>query len=80
MKGFSDLKPISLCFFTKKLISRVIHGRIVVILPKIISRNQSSFVKGSNIAENILLAQEIIKDINTRNKNVNVIVKLDENL
>lgn len=27
--------------------------------------------------ENVLLAQEIIRDINRRNKNVNVVVKLD---
>lgn len=46
-------------------------------LPKIISQNQSGFVKGRNIIENMLLAQEIIRDINRRNKYVNVMVKLD---
>lgn len=57
--------------------SRVLHDRMVEVLPRIISMNQSGFVKGRSIFENILLAQEIITDINMRNKNINVVVKLD---
>lgn len=48
-----------------------------MVLSKIISQNQSRFIKGRNIAENILLAQEIIRDIGKMNKNVNMVVKLD---
>lgn len=55
----------------------MLYGRIVQVLPKIISLNQSSFVKGRSIVENVLLAQEIIKDINRRNKHTNMVVKLD---
>ncbi|KAK6791733.1 hypothetical protein RDI58_010814 [Solanum bulbocastanum] len=33
-------------------------------------------MKGRSIAKNVLLAQEIIRDINKRNKNHNVVVKL----
>lgn len=46
-------------------------------LPSLISINQSGFVKGRSITEKILLAQEIIRDINKRNKLNNVAVKLD---
>lgn len=49
----------------------------MVVLPKLISQNQSEFVKERSIAKNVLLAQEIIKDISKRNKNVNVVVKFD---
>lgn len=56
MRGFYDLRPISLSSFANKIISRVIHGRLLKVLQKIISHNQSRFVKGSNIAENVLLA------------------------
>ncbi|XP_060210567.1 uncharacterized protein LOC132637503 [Lycium barbarum] len=35
------------------------------------------FVKGRNIAENVLLAQEIIRDINLRAKHTNMVIKLD---
>ncbi|XP_049389010.1 uncharacterized protein LOC125853369 [Solanum stenotomum] len=37
----------------------------------------SGFVKGRNITENVLLAQEIITDIKRRNNYHNVVVKLD---
>lgn len=43
----------------------------------IISKNKFNFVKEKNITEKELLAQEIIRDINKRNKFHNVIVKLD---
>lgn len=59
-KSFSDLRPISLSSFINKIISRVIHNRLADMLSQIISLNQSGFVKGRNIIENILLAQEII--------------------
>lgn len=48
-----------------------------LITPDLISKNQTGFVKGRNILENILLAQEIIRDINKRNQRHNVVVKLD---
>ncbi|XP_049362737.1 uncharacterized protein LOC125827465 [Solanum verrucosum] len=49
----------------------------MAVLPKFISPNQSGFVKSRSISENVLLAQEIIGDINKRNKHTNVVVKLD---
>lgn len=73
----SDLRLISLSCFVNKIISRVLHERMVEVLPKIISPDQSGFVKGRNIVENVFLAQEIIRDINKRKKHVIVVVKLD---
>jgi len=55
----------------------VLHARIAPILPNIISQNQSGFMKGRSTAENALLAQEIIRDINRRNEFHNVVMKLD---
>jgi len=77
VKTFGDLRPISLSTFTNKIISRLMHERMVKVLPKIISLNQLGFVKGRSINENVLLAQEIIRDINMRNKFHNIVVKLD---
>ncbi|XP_015169513.1 uncharacterized protein [Solanum tuberosum] len=77
VKSLTDLRPVSLCTFVSKIISRVLHERIATVLPCIISKNQSGFVKGRSITENVLLAQEIIRDINLRKKFHNVVVKLD---
>ncbi|XP_059295528.1 uncharacterized protein LOC132048859 [Lycium ferocissimum] len=74
---FADLRPIRLSSFANKIISRVLYERIVPLFPAIISTMQTGFVKGRSIVENVLLAQEIIRDINKRNKLHNVVVKLD---
>lgn len=63
--------------YINKIISKVIHARIAKCLPDIISKNQSGFMKGRSITENVLLAQKIIRDINKRNKHHNLVVKLD---
>ncbi|XP_060202715.1 uncharacterized protein LOC132631129 [Lycium barbarum] len=74
---FGDLRLISLSNFINKVISRVVHGRLDKILPSLISSNQSSFVKGRSIIENVLLTQEIVTDIRNRGKPANVVIKLD---
>lgn len=71
------MRPISLSTFVNKIISRCVHKRLVTVLPRIISKNQFDFFKGRSITENILLAQEITRDINMRNKFHHVVVKLD---
>lgn len=74
---FTYLRPISLCNVTSKIMSKILNSRLSPILPKIISNNQSDFIKGRSISENILLAQEIINDIKKTNKGGNVVIKLD---
>lgn len=74
---FLDTRPISLSNFSNKIISRVIHERLVELLSTLISPNQEGFVKGRSIVKNILLTQEIITDIRKRDKPSNVFIKLD---
>ncbi|PKU71971.1 Putative ribonuclease H protein [Dendrobium catenatum] len=52
-------------------------SRLVNILPRIVYVNQTSFVKGRSIFDNVLLAQEITHDINSKVKGGNIIFKLD---
>ncbi|XP_075091560.1 secreted RxLR effector protein 78-like [Nicotiana tabacum] len=72
----------SLAYFIKHagmllVLSRVLHDRLVSFFPSLIAPNQSRFVKGRSIFENILLTQEIITDIWLRGKPANVVIKLD---
>ncbi|XP_009796308.1 uncharacterized protein [Nicotiana sylvestris] len=75
---FSDMRLISLRNFVNKMFSRVVHERLAVLLPNLISEEQAGFVKGMSIVENVLLTQEIITDIRLRTKvGPNVVTKLD---
>ncbi|XP_060195288.1 uncharacterized protein LOC132624540 [Lycium barbarum] len=76
---FSDFRPISLSNVTQKIISKVFSERLSTIIPKIISSNQSGFIKGRAIGENVLLAQEIIHDMKRQNNGGNVAFKIDMN-
>ncbi|XP_055814452.1 uncharacterized protein LOC129884128 [Solanum dulcamara] len=55
IETFADMRPISLSNFINKVISRVVQEKLEGILPSLISPNQSGFVRGRSIIENVLL-------------------------
>ena len=73
----TQYSPISLSNLTSKIISKLMTNTLSPILPALISPNQSGFVKGRSISENIMLAQEIIHQIKKPNIRSNVSIKLE---
>lgn len=69
-------RPIALCNVIYKIISKVIANRLKSILPSIISEEQSGYVEGRQILDNILLAQEMIHTLHTR-KETGMLLQLD---
>lgn len=74
---FKDLRPISLCTFCNKIVSKLLSTRLAKILPEIISPNQSAFHKGRGIQDNVLLAQEMMSHMGKKIAGSNMILKLD---
>ncbi|KAI3473497.1 hypothetical protein Pfo_031457, partial [Paulownia fortunei] len=74
---WNDFRPISLCYITNKIITKLLSLRLAKLLPDLIAPSQSGFVQGRLISDNILLAQELIHSIDSRQVQDNVVFKLD---
>ncbi|XP_073047522.1 uncharacterized protein [Primulina eburnea] len=76
-QAWSDFRPISLCNVTNKIISKLLYSRLKVVAERLVSWNQSGFVPGRVISDNILLAQELTHSLSLPTRGGNVILKLD---
>ncbi|XP_027171611.1 uncharacterized protein LOC113771199 [Coffea eugenioides] len=75
--GWKDFRPISLANVSAKIISKVLSTRINQLLPRLILEFQTGFIPGRGIQDNVLLAQELILDLDKKLRHPNVILKLD---
>ncbi|GKC11412.1 RNA-directed DNA polymerase, eukaryota, reverse transcriptase zinc-binding domain protein [Tanacetum coccineum] len=57
----SDFRPVTCCNVIYKCISKILTNRIKKALCEVVSPNQSAFIPGRQITDNILISQELIR-------------------
>jgi len=66
-------KPIALCNVVYKIISKVVANRLKSLLPSLISEEQTGYVEGEQILNNIIQAHEVVHSLK-RNKQTGMII------
>ena len=61
--GLSNYRPISLVGCIYKLLAKVLANRLWVVLDEVVGPNQFSFIKGRQILDCSLVANEVIDEI-----------------
>jgi len=56
-------RPIALCNIIYKIVSKIITSKLKLLLPLIISPEQSGYVEGRQIMDSIILTHEIIHSL-----------------
>jgi len=69
-------RPIALCNVVFKIISKVVANRLKPLLPTLVAVEQSGYVEGRQILDNIIQAHEVVHSL-TNNKRDGMIMQLD---
>ena len=60
LTSLANFRPISCCNMIYKRITKLLANRIASCLPSLIGSEQSAFILGRRIADNILLAHKLV--------------------
>jgi hypothetical protein len=69
-------RPIALCNVVYKIISKVVANRLKPLLPTLVSGEQSGYVEGRQILNNIIQAHEVVHSLTSKRK-AGMIMQLD---
>lgn len=72
----SDFRPISLINQVMKIILKIMANRLQGLLPNLIAEEHSAFIKGRQIADLILITNEVVHSIQNK-QSKGLILKLD---
>ncbi|CAN1222018.1 LINE-1 retrotransposable element ORF2 protein [Linum grandiflorum] len=76
--SMSQFRPISLCSVIYKALTKCLANRIRGLMKKLIGVNQTSFVLGRQISENIIILQEVVHSMRLKTGRKGVFaIKLD---
>ena len=72
----NDFRPISLVGSLYKILAKVLANRLRSVIGNVVSESQSTFVKGKQILDGILIANEVVNEA-TRLKKEFLMFKID---
>jgi hypothetical protein len=75
-KEMKKFRPISLLNCVFKIFTKVIKNRFSLLIDRLISQQQSAFIKGRFILESVVSAHEIIHEVH-RKKDKGLVFKID---
>lgn len=80
-ESMSHFRPISLCRFNYKIVSKVLANRLQPFLHNLITEQQSAFISGRQIHDNVIVAHEVFHFLKRKKtgKKGYLAVKLDLN-
>lgn len=64
----TQYRSISLCTVPYKVITKFIINRLKPIMPMLVTKNQTSFVKGRHITYNVVIAQKVVHSTRVRKR------------
>ena len=75
-KILNKFRPISLINCSIKIFAKMINNRLVSVADRLISSNQTAFIKSRYILESVVAAHGIIHEVHRKNES-GIILKLD---
>jgi hypothetical protein len=74
--SLGDFRPISLLGILYKLIAKVLASRLAKVMNTLIAPTQSTFIKGRNLVDGVLVMNELV-DLARRQRKQCLIFKVD---
>ncbi|CAN1808108.1 Transposon TX1 uncharacterized 149 kDa protein [Linum perenne] len=77
--SMKELRPISLCNVLHRIVAKMLANRLRTIMPRLVSEEQSAFIQGRSIIDNVMIYFEAVHTMSLRrnHKHGEVALKVD---
>ncbi|XP_058783262.1 uncharacterized protein LOC131657933 [Vicia villosa] len=76
-KTIKDWRPVSCCSTFYKILSKVLTRRLSRVIGTVVNENQSAFIPGRIIHDNIMITQELVRGYGRKNISPRCMIQMD---